>query len=104
MDWQRRNMDKVRAYQVNHRKRKANSDNLYKTSHPLRVRAQKKLNYAVFKGEVQKIKSCQVCGNCEAKTEAHHYDYDKPLEVIWVCIACHGWIHRKHRPALVSAA
>ena len=96
-DWQRRNMDKVHLYQQTHRKRKRTSDNLYKATHPIRVRAQKRLNYAVFKGEVEKKESCQVCGCSDKKTEAHHYDYDKPLEVIWVCTACHGWIHRKYK-------
>ena len=30
---------------------------------------------------------CAVCG--EAKVEAHHHDYSKPLDVIWLCRSCH---------------
>lgn len=33
---------------------------------------------------------CEVCG--EAKSEAHHPDYDRPLTVRWLC--------RKHHKAL----
>ena len=30
---------------------------------------------------------CESCGDPEV--EMHHADYDKPLEVIWLCNACH---------------
>lgn len=31
------------------------------------------------------------CGNM--KSEAHHHDYSKPLEVMWVCKSCHRELH-----------
>lgn len=37
---------------------------------------------------------CQHCGN--PKSEMHHADYSRPLDVIWVCRACHM---RLHHPA-----
>ena len=30
---------------------------------------------------------CKVCG--EEKSEKHHEDYDKPLEITWLCRTCH---------------
>jgi ribosomal protein S27AE len=30
---------------------------------------------------------CEACG--AAKTDAHHHDYDKPLDVRWLCRRCH---------------
>lgn len=36
-------------------------------------------------------KPCR-CG--EMKVEAHHDDYTKPLEVEWLCKACHAIEHR----------
>lgn len=36
---------------------------------------------------------CQRCG--EKRSEAHHPDYSKPLEVVWLCHPCHMKEHRK---------
>ena len=38
---------------------------------------------------------CEVCG--KTKTEAHHDDYDKPLEIRWLCHKCHMVYHAKER-------
>jgi len=35
---------------------------------------------------------CADCGS-EVKTQGHHEDYDKPLEVIWLCHGCHKIRH-----------
>lgn len=36
-------------------------------------------------------KPCEVCGN--PKSEAHHEDYSKPLEVVWLCFKHHRERH-----------
>jgi hypothetical protein len=35
---------------------------------------------------------CRVCGS--EKVEMHHEDYDKPLDVTWLCRPCHLALHR----------
>lgn len=56
--------------------------------HPERIKARGKLSNAIRRGKIQK-QPCQVCGNL--RVEAHHHDYSKPLDVVWLC----GLDHRR---------
>lgn len=49
---------------------------------PEKRKAHKIVYNAIKKGILIRI-PCQVCGN--QKSEAHHCNYDKPLEVKWLC-------------------
>ena len=49
-------------------------------------------NYAVRSGKLTR-QPCEVCG--DPKSQAHHNDYSKPLEVRWLCSQHHGEQHRK---------
>lgn len=50
------------------------------------------LGNAVRDGKIKRPPECQVCAvPCEP--HGHHEDYSRPLEVIWVCTACHAFIH-----------
>lgn len=46
---------------------------------------------AIRRGKLARQK-CDVCG--ARPTEAHHDDYSKPLEIRWLCVACHAEHHR----------
>lgn len=37
------------------------------------------------------------CSDSEHRIEAHHYDYAKPLDVIWLCTPCHEKMDAEHR-------
>jgi len=50
--------------------------------------------WAVRVGVMKKSDSCQNCGS-KGKIQGHHSDYDKPMEVQWLCSICHGEKHRK---------
>jgi hypothetical protein len=56
---------------------------------PERKQAQSKLRYAVLTGEI-KPQLCFVCGKI---AEAHHPDYSRPLDVVWLCSAHHKQAH-----------
>ena len=55
-------------------------------------RVRHKVLYALQKGYLKKPDKCSICG-VSVKVEAHHEDYNKPLEVIWLCKSCHENIH-----------
>lgn len=40
------------------------------------------------------IKSNQPCANCPHPWAVpHHYSYDRPLDLHWVCVSCHRKVH-----------
>lgn len=43
-----------------------------------------------------KLKVPIICSHCKLskKLDAHHEDYTKALEVVWLCRACHKLTHR----------
>jgi|SRR5690606_19210332 len=62
-----------------------------------KLKARLILNQAVRKGTIDRPDTCELC-ECKKTTEAHHIDYGRPLEVFWLCSACHGLAHRKGHP------
>jgi hypothetical protein len=51
--------------------------------------AQYVLNNAIRDGKAQR----EVCCVCGGKAQAHHEDYSKPLDVIWLCPRHHSAVH-----------
>jgi hypothetical protein len=58
------------------KKYRENSKNISK------LRARKKVYVGIRNGSIIKL-PCEVCG--EVKAEAHHADYNQPLEILWLC-------------------
>jgi hypothetical protein len=52
--------------------------------------AQIVFNAAVKSGKVLK-KPCEICG--KEKSQGHHEDYSKPLDVVWLCVRHHNDRH-----------
>lgn len=75
----------------------------YRAKHKEKVWAQGKLDDAIRYGKIIRPNACSVCG-IECKPQAHHYDYSKPLDVVWVCAKCHAEIHKKMREETRSKA
>lgn len=61
--------------------------------HPKKLAARRAVTYAVKTGKLVK-RPCEGCGNPLA--QAHHEDYEKKLDVRWLCSECHGKEHRGH--------
>jgi hypothetical protein len=62
----------------------------YRIKYPERYRANAAVNNAMRRGVLNKL-PCFICG--AEDVEAHHADYSRPLDVIWLCPAHHKEIH-----------
>lgn len=54
--------------------------------------ARTKTRRAILSGRLIK-QPCEVCARNDEMVEAHHHDYSKPLDVHWLCFACHRAEH-----------
>lgn len=57
---------------------------------PGKYKARYAVSNAVKNGMLKKL-PCEICGN--AKSQAHHRDYRKKLDVKWLCFVCHRKEH-----------
>lgn len=88
------NPEKVRAYDNARSKlphRKALRDRINDRFPAEKKRAHTAVARALRKGGMER-RPCAFCGTTEP-VEAHHHDYSKPLDVTWLCIACHRRFH-----------
>lgn len=53
---------------------------------------------AIRDGRLIKL-PCWICGSMD-NIEAHHPDYDSPLDVVWLCTEHHAQIHRDYTEEL----
>ena len=81
-EWRKKNPEAIR--EKNRKWRKSN---------PHKRKAHMAVSYALEKGTLKK-EPCVICG--EEKVDAHHENYSKPLEVIWLCRKHHRRLHDGH--------
>lgn len=65
---------------------------LWRKKNPEKYKAHTAVNNALRSGELKK-QECLVCG--DPNTHAHHDDYSKPLEVLWLCPQHHRDYHKQ---------
>lgn len=92
------NLEKIRAYDRERGKNKERMKISYEVTKAWRQedtrrsRAHNAVTRAIKKGDLIR-QPCIRCG--EKKSLAHHEDYDKPLEVMWLCQPCHKQRHKE---------
>lgn len=62
----------------------------WREKNPNAYRAHSAVSYALRSGKMKKL-PCEFCGT--ERVHAHHKDYSKPLEVVWLCARCHHRLH-----------
>ncbi len=94
----RENLERIRAYD---RERGKNHERLRNAAEMTRIwRAADRRRAAAHSAVCRAIRSgdlvrqpCERCG--EPKSLAHHEDYDKQLDVVWLCQPCHKERHKE---------
>lgn len=81
----------VKRYNDLHREERRKSTQEWRARNRDKFRAHGKVAKALRSGKLAKL-PCSVCGN--PKSQAHHDDYSKPLEVKWLCQTHHKELHR----------
>jgi hypothetical protein len=87
----RKEANKRRAKKYVEKKRQWVSE--YQASHPEVRKAHIIVGNAIRDGKL-KPEPCTRCGFAIG-VQAHHEDYSKPLDVMWLCTKCHGARHRE---------
>ncbi|WP_292636796.1 hypothetical protein [Mesorhizobium sp.] len=82
--------DRQRAKRPDRKARARKITMEWREENPVAYRAQTAVSNAVRDGRLFK-QPCEFCGDDEV--HAHHRDYTKPLEVVWLCPKCHHRLH-----------
>ncbi len=108
-NYQKRNKERLRLYQEEWRKNNRDKLKLYVKKYrdnnkatilkKARIAYRENIKKNQAKGKIASLirsgklikESCFVCGNI--KSEGHHDNYDKPLDVIWLCHLHHKQLH-----------
>ncbi len=98
-----RNKEKIKRMAKEYRQ--ANPRKVFETrlktfsKNPSEKRLRRVVDAALKCGELVNPGVCSGCGctSEERRIEAHHYDYAKPLDVIWVCTPCHRQLDARRR-------
>lgn len=93
-----RNTEANRAYLSSRRKSHPEvireSMRRWREKNPHKWQAEQQLNKAIRLGTVVRPKQCDHCKSF-TRIEGHHFDYSRPLDVMWLCRKCHMAQHRK---------
>jgi ribosomal protein S27AE len=83
--------DRARASLPKRRENSAKVSQRWRENKPEGYRAHYAVSNAIRDGKLSK-EPCLFCG--EKQVHAHHKDYSKPLEVVWLCPKCHHRLHK----------
>ena len=84
------------AYSARNSGNRAYATATWRANHPEKRSAHQSVQTAVRNGSLAK-KSCDVCG-IAVRIHAHHDDYSRPLDVVWLCHT-----HHMDRHAMLKA-
>ena len=114
MAWEKDHPARCRAtwqkYNAAHRSEVNERCRKYRASRQLEIAEYNRRRYPLYKKEIAAVsranyaksigilvpQPCTACGSTR-NIDGHHDDYNKPLEVRWLCRLCHGRLHAELR-------
>ncbi len=95
---------KRRGIEMRSQKRYGAENHFYRGGHAADDHAQNMVEYAIRKGILQRQSICSECKtpgkqfrDGRSEIQAHHHDYNKPLDVRWLCQKCHHKWHKNNK-------
>lgn len=69
----------------------------HRNAYPKRAKAKSMISHAIRDGKIVRPNSCETCGS-DGTPQGHHCDYNRPMDVMWLCIKCHRKWHKENTP------
>ena len=94
---------KRRGATFRQRERFKEANHFYRGGKRSSDRCHNTLETAIKKGIVERKTACESCGQSitlrdgRSGIQAHHCDYNKPLDVMWLCQPCHHEWHKNNK-------
>ena len=86
-------MTKQQTFRIRHRTRINATQAAWRRQNIRKVAAHRIVAQSLKNGMISKPETCEQCSKPSSSLHAHHADYSKALEVIWLCNSCHSKLH-----------
>jgi len=93
----KKHVSRMRQWRKDHPGKAVEYNRKYRKKYQHKTRAGGAVRRAIQRGEIVRPDWCSCCGLI-GPVEAHHDDYEKPLDIRFLCSSCHGqtkWIEDK---------
>lgn len=91
-DWKLTSPSEKKEYAAKYRALFNDKNRIERFSPKDRTLARNSVTRALESGRLKRLLTCENCGEPKP-TQAHHEDYSKKLDVIWLCRSCHKIRH-----------
>ena len=100
-EWYQKNKENLREYRERPDRKEASSayTKRYRREKAHILDSHQEVAKAVRKGILKRPLLCSRCSK-SGTVHGHHHDYTKPLDVTWLCPACHHGEHRRIRDSI----
>jgi len=84
----------IAKWKREHPERVAATAKRYYERHSKKHEARRLVSEAIRDGVLVRPEACEICEGRDS-IQAHHPDYDRPLDVEWLCLSCHTDTHAR---------